>query len=660
MKLPVLRPPGVPPEAEWRFEADEWVVAPRNAEGEYHGEVRSFRADGTPGVAYQFVEGRRHGPFRTYHPSGALLREGRYANDKLDGWVVVRTDGEEQLGALQECCVPVGARTLRQEYDAGALVAEAFYDRDGRQLMPDGALCPDRPPNVDERAIFDVASREWIASARAAGGFREGVARRFTQSGLLLEEVTWHADGRCGASRRFSATGELLEQGEWSLGRRHGAHLSRCGDPASGFFFVRGTFERDHPVGCWSLETSAGALLGARELGRARSEEQYGESDAFEDHARDAEHFRLLALALRAEGRMAEALAASARHAAKIGDPRRLLEEVEATPLPRQAWLEISSENGAISSSMTAWLLGAETRLVLERLARWFGATHRAGLDFASAALLLAPDDASLRLRRAEACFELGDPLGMSGELAHLRADEPEIAMLRQCGQILYGGFEFAPFRESYVDSVPEGLPEFAEVDTSRIALMMQKAATRLECVRRALLEACARSGIDAPAFLPPESGLGDAAPPLERTSFTLEEDGASVTITVDETLDLSGLGVPALLAQAHLDWTALCLLAWAAGLDELALPLELRPRDDFQRALATSLERCRVFDECRRSPARRKDHPEQRFRGIPVPELTASALSFAAAYYREIRAVLFYLTDPECRSLWQDDLRPA
>ena len=61
MKPSAQRPPFVPPEAEWRFEVDEWVVCERNSEGEYHGPLRTFRADGTPSVEYEFVDGRRHG-----------------------------------------------------------------------------------------------------------------------------------------------------------------------------------------------------------------------------------------------------------------------------------------------------------------------------------------------------------------------------------------------------------------------------------------------------------------------------------------------------------------------------------------------------------------------------------------------------------------------
>jgi hypothetical protein len=663
----VSRPAGVPTEAEWRFEVDEWVSCPRNAAGEYHGTIRSFRADGTPSAEYEFVDGRRHGAFRTFHPSGALAREGRYAEDRLDGWLVVHTDGEGRLHTLRECCVPEGARLLRQEYASGALGVEAFFDRDGRQLMPDGAWCPARPPGVEEGASFDVVAREWAVSARRAGAQREGVARRFSEAGALIEEVTWAADRREGITRRFAVTGELIEQSHWERGYRHGAHLLRRGASSAEAVFERGTFERDHPVGCWRLEAASGELIAERDLGVARSEAEYRDSPAFEDHARDAGHFRKLSASLRAEGRIFEALCAVARWAAKSGELRGFLDEVAGATLPRdllppQAIADQApSITGTLMRCSSAWLLGAETKLVLEALSRTFGAEHRAGLDFLSAALLLAPDDDALLLRRAATRFEMGDPFGMEADLARLHPGDREVLTLRQRTQTLYRGFDFADVYDDWREAAPEGLPGFAEVDLGRITITMRKAATRLELVRSALIEACERSGLGRPAFLPPETGLLDAvAEPLERSSFELDDDGAVFTVTIDETLDLIGLGVPGLLERALLEWAALCLLAWAAGLDTLELPRELRGRDEFERALATSMKRCQIFDDCRKSLARRKDYPEERFRGIPVPELATPVVSFASAHYREVRAVLFYLTDPECRSLWQDDLRPA
>jgi hypothetical protein len=657
---PALRPAHLPAEAVWQFDAGEWVVCPRNAQGEYHGKLRSYRADGTPSVECEFVDGRRHGAFRVFHPSGSVAREGRYVEDRPDGVLLVRTDGERELHVLRECCVPDGARVLRQEYGNGALELEAFFDRDGRQLMPDGALCPERPLGVGESAIFDVTAREWVVSARRSGGARDGLGQRFTESGVLVEEVTWRDDRRHGPSRRWSSEGVLCEEQAWLEGLRHGPYRGRVRSAHERTVVVQGAFERGHPVGSFRVETETGEGI-VRELGRAVTEAMYRESAAFEDRAHDADHFGALAARFRSEGRPGEALAASARRLAKTLDLRAFLEEVEALVLPVEVALEGSPPEEPLSRVLTTWLLGGSVESALRELGRLFGATHRAGLDFMSAALLLEPDDRALRLRRAEARFELGDAAGLSDDLASLDAAEREVVMLRQRAAVLYAGFGFAPAEEEWVERVPEGLPPFAELDVSRITVAMRKIMTRLGLVREALLEACARSGLFAPTFLPPETaGPGGLPVPLERSTFLLEEDGAEIPIIIDETLSLAGLGIPELLEQALLDWTAFCFLAWAAGLDEPAIPTELHGRDEFERALATSLERCRLFQECLKSPSKRKEHPGESFRGMPLPELTGPVLSFAAAYYREIRAVLFYLTDPECRSLWQDDLRPV
>jgi hypothetical protein len=44
----------------------------------------------------------------------------------------------------------------------------------------------------------------------------------------------------------------------------------------------------------------------------------------------------------------------------------------------------------------------------------------------------------------------------------------------------------------------------------------------------------------------------------------------------------------------------------------------------------------------------------------VPIGEMAAPIAELAADAYREMRAALFWLADPDCQSLWQDDLRPA
>ena len=130
----VARPGGVPPRARWFFDAQEWLLCEHDERGELHGPVRSYRGDGTPWLEYEYRHGRRHGPFRRFYASGQLAQVGRFFDDLLDGLLTVHSDGDDSF-SIRECCIPSGARVMKQEHRRGQLLAESFYDAHGVQLF---------------------------------------------------------------------------------------------------------------------------------------------------------------------------------------------------------------------------------------------------------------------------------------------------------------------------------------------------------------------------------------------------------------------------------------------------------------------------------------------------------------------------------------------
>jgi len=127
------RPSNVPHNARWFFASDEWLFCERDADGELHGAFRTYRADGTPELEFEYRHGKRQGPFRRFYPSGQVAQEGRYFDDLLDGLVVTRSDGENTY-SIRECCIPRTARVMKQEHRRGQLLAEIFEDELGRRL----------------------------------------------------------------------------------------------------------------------------------------------------------------------------------------------------------------------------------------------------------------------------------------------------------------------------------------------------------------------------------------------------------------------------------------------------------------------------------------------------------------------------------------------
>ena len=171
----MARPSSVPAAARWFPVQQEWLVCTYDAQDELHGSVQSFRAAGTPWVDYEYRHGRRHGPFKRFHPSGALAQAGRYYDDLLDGLVCFYSDGEDTY-TIRECCIPEGARVMKQEHRRGQLLAESFYAVDGTQLFephlvpePSASLWPEplRERELDVRGLaWDFwPSRERLAAS---------------------------------------------------------------------------------------------------------------------------------------------------------------------------------------------------------------------------------------------------------------------------------------------------------------------------------------------------------------------------------------------------------------------------------------------------------------------------------------------------------------
>lgn len=79
------RPAGVPA-ATWRSpKGPEWVLGPKDADGELHGEVRHWRADGTLCSVSHRRHGQPHGSFERFHATGEISQTGSYEAGKLHG-----------------------------------------------------------------------------------------------------------------------------------------------------------------------------------------------------------------------------------------------------------------------------------------------------------------------------------------------------------------------------------------------------------------------------------------------------------------------------------------------------------------------------------------------------------------------------------------------
>lgn len=131
------RAPGVPASAVWDFESQAWVLGRRDERGELHGLVRFFSDQGKLVLEQELRHGQRHGAFRRFHGSGELAQAGRYFRGALDGLSLSHSEGDDE-DSIRDCCVPHGARLLRQEFRHGAPLAESFHAADGSLISLEG------------------------------------------------------------------------------------------------------------------------------------------------------------------------------------------------------------------------------------------------------------------------------------------------------------------------------------------------------------------------------------------------------------------------------------------------------------------------------------------------------------------------------------------
>ena len=130
----LARPEGVPEDAIWKQDDREWEQAPTDDDGEKHGLVRWWRADGSLVCETPYVHGKAEGEGRRYHESGELSQTFHFVGDKLHGertWYP--TDTETSETATQGFGANV-ARIVSVYEDGNPVGTPKCYDADGTEV----------------------------------------------------------------------------------------------------------------------------------------------------------------------------------------------------------------------------------------------------------------------------------------------------------------------------------------------------------------------------------------------------------------------------------------------------------------------------------------------------------------------------------------------
>lgn len=128
------KPEGVPEEAFWEAQDNEWAIGEKNADGNSIGEWKWWRTDGTL-VCHTIYEGEDGGnfSFTRYHEDGTPSMQGQYRNNLMDG-ETISTKSEnpttERFNPRVECWKAV---TTFDADRGGAVVEEHYFDQDGNE-----------------------------------------------------------------------------------------------------------------------------------------------------------------------------------------------------------------------------------------------------------------------------------------------------------------------------------------------------------------------------------------------------------------------------------------------------------------------------------------------------------------------------------------------
>jgi len=667
------RPPGIPETAFWNPSVGKWEVASSIGSPHAHeGESLRYRQDGSLFSRTVFASGVEDGPFTVYHPDGRVAREGERVAGRFEGLVTAYASDDPAGEPLRACCVPPNAVRLDARYHAGDLLDEVFYDRDGRVILSDGSLSPPRPAWLPELARFDEGRRVWTLRSQQ-------IARRWTTEGVLLEETVTSTGEGC-TVRTFGESGEITEEYRLAAdGQRDGPFMRRLaiGNPRpyadTRVRQERGVFERGQAVGRWTFLDDDGAAVRTIDRGIPFDGRRLEASPAFAMEFRDG---WALADALVGRQRVREALCAAARAAARDGNraalARFLVEHVVAlTPETAAERGELLARAGDldVTTVLEALTLGTDAAAAFRALAGVLPGPSAAAADFVEASLLLAPERRMTHLTRALIRVQRGDVTGARADAVVVEAESPGAAdSLLAYIRVGFRPFVFKPSAEILVPD-PELESVFGGIGQTLEAIrhIVRVYATRLGLVRstiRAIVGDRAE-----PDWLPPDVSalLLDGAETLRRESIACEpeegfaEVGAPATVEIDEEIATDGLGVPALLALAQADHFALAWLCWASGLDQIALPEKLQPRETFTAAMKMIVKRhWRANNRATTGGllAFATRTPGFEWQDMDIDLVPPHFLGMVAAEYLAARSMFLWLTSPEASSPFQNDLR--
>lgn len=637
-----VRPESVPAAAWWDSNDEEWVLGLKDDDDQLHGEVSYWRPDGTLCCRCDHEHGQAHGQSNRFHESGESSQTCSFVRGELHGtrsWFSIdgpTTENTRPPG------VPEAVMRSEMDYDMGDVTAVRHFDGSGFRLCADGSRFPDRPESLPEGAWWDEREDRWKEGRANADAEKIGVWKHWDRDGLLLLRCAFEADAMHGpAWERVESDVLKLQSAVAGRGRYHEA--------------VR--------VGSWEFLDVGEQVVGALDYGDPVGEDE--ELVFLDDASRPAEGWLDLAGRYGAARNLGLWFATLGRAAGAGGDATQIRGAIAARPTPWTAEVAIERAEAceSVGDIIDALAAGADVAACLRGMAIQLDQHERshAALEFIDAAMMLAPDRADYAFTRGLVNMSLGHADAARADAARI-PDEGQRGFLQLYAKVLFPVFDFWPNHED-PQTHYDGLPDAPSQTLPAIVELVGKYATRVQQIRGAMLE---HGGVSegTPWMLPDVSVLipdGPVALGTDRFETPDPDDpDEPYVIDIDETLEL-GDALPDLLRSARAEWHALCWLLWSCGADRIELPTRLNPPKKFGQAAGMAparFWRCRDRGHMQGVGAQTQGVPGFDWNGVDIDELPGSLTNMAMFEYQEMQALMYWLTDDEARSPWQDNLR--
>lgn len=253
------RPSQVPSEATWCEEDSEWVLGPKDANDEYHGEVHYWRPDGTLVCVCTVVNGVPHGKSRRFHENGDVSVYSTFVEGELDGEQTWHRCKEPSTEGMPTTVAAVWR--VKLVYDSGSILNIRYFLADDTEVSAQGEPLARHPETVPLGAV-QVATG-WVAGHWNASGQKHGELTYYDFDGDLESVQMWSEDQLHGALKYFYEDGVRRSSTEYQHGELGGSFEQYA---RSGAMLRRGVISNGQWSGPLEDFGPTGALLEAQTI----------------------------------------------------------------------------------------------------------------------------------------------------------------------------------------------------------------------------------------------------------------------------------------------------------------------------------------------------------------------------------------------------------